>query len=167
MAPARPSFSQVAMTGVLPLHPPGRNPPSSQPGTKHMMKTAIENAIGTKEKQKGSNMFHRNAAKADASSLAADVDLVASGVAKDATVKQLEDFLKAKGISVVKVESLTKSELITEGKVRSQTMKITVKATHHEKAMDPSMWPYRVGVRHYRAPQQGHRLILTTSNVIF
>ena len=158
MAPARPSFSQVAMTGVLPLHPPGRNPPTAQPITKQMMKTAIENAIKskerTKEKPKGRNVFHGNAAEADASSLAADVDLVASGVAKDATVKQLKDFLKAKGISVVKVESLTKSELITEGKVRSQTMKVTVKATHHEKAMDPSMWPYRVGVRHYRAPQR-------------
>ena len=158
MVPGRPSFSQVAKTGVLPLQPSGRKPPSSQPVTKQMMSTAIENAWKSKEtnkdKQRGRNVFRGNAAEADASSLAADVDLVASGVAKDATVKQMEDFLITKGLNVVKVESLTKPELITEGKVRSQTMKVTVKATHLEKAMDPSMWPYRVGVRHYRAPQR-------------
>ena len=126
-----------------------------------MMNTAIENAWKLKEtnkdKQKGRNVFRGNAAEADASSLAADVDLVASGVAKDATVNQMKNFLIAKGLNVVKVESLTKPELITEGKVRSQTMKVTVKATHLEKAMDPSMWPYRVGVRHYRAPQRSRQ----------
>ena len=36
-------------------------------------------------------------------------------------------------------------------------MKVTVKAMHHEKAMDPDMWPYRVGVRHYRAPQRSRQ----------
>ena len=89
--------------------------------------------------------------------MAADVDLVASGVAKDATEKQLEDFLKAKGIDGAKVECLTKQELITEQKVRSKTMKVTVKAAQLKKAMDPSVWPFRVGVRHYRAPQRSNR----------
>ena len=82
------------------------------------------------------------------------MDLVASGLAKDATEQQLEDFLKAKRIDGAKVECLTKEELITEKKVRSKTMKVTVKAAQLEKAMDPSVWPFRVGVIHYRAPQQ-------------
>ena len=125
------------------------------------MKNAIENAIrankSNKEKPKGRNMFHGSSAEAEASSLSADVDLVASGVAKDATEKKLEDFLKAKGIEVVKVECLTKQELITDNKVRSKTFKVTVKAAQHEKAMDPRVWPFRVGVRHFRAPQRARQ----------
>ena len=75
-------------------------------------------------------------------------------MALDATEKQLEDFLKAKGIDVVDVECLTKKELLAEKKVRSKTMRVTVKASEHEKAMNPEFWPSRVGVRHYRAPQR-------------
>ena len=161
MAASRPSFSQVAMTGVLPLHPPGRNPPSPQPLTQQMMTRAIEDALKLKEKNKGKpkdkNVFRGNSAEGEASNLAADIDLVASGVARDATEKHLEDYLKAKGLNVVKVKCLTKPELISEEKVRSKTMKVTVKAMHHEKAMDPDMWPYRVGVRHYRAPQRSRQ----------
>ena len=154
-------FIIIIIIILLPIHPLGRNPSSSQPVTQDMMKAAVEDATRaqerSKDKHKGRNVFRGNAAEAEASKLAADVDLVASGVAKDASVKQMEDFLKAKGINVVKVESLTKPELITEGKVRSQTMKVTVKATHLEKAMDPSMWPYRVGVRNFRAPQRSRQ----------
>ena len=161
MAASRPSFSQVAMNGVLPLHPPGRNPPSPQPLTQQMMTRAIEDALKLKEKNKGKpkdkNVFRGNSAEGEASNLAADIDLVASGVARDATEKHLEDYLKAKGLNVVKVKCLTKPELISEEKVRSKTMKVTVKAMHHEKAMDPDMWPYRVGVRHYRAPQRSRQ----------
>ena len=31
-------------------------------------------------------------------------------------------------------------------------MKVTVKGAQHEKAMNPDIWPLRVGVRHFRAP---------------
>ena len=159
MAAARPTFSQVAMAGVQTLHPPGRNLSPPQPVTQKMMREAIEKAMKTKvtnkaEKPKGRNVFHGNSAETEASNLAADVDLVASGVARDASAKQLEDFLKAKGINVIKVECLTKPELVAEEKVRSKTMKVTVKAAELEKAMDPGVWPYRVGVRHFRAPQR-------------
>ena len=41
--------------------------------------------------------------------------------------------------------------------MRSKTFKVTVKAAQHEKAMDPSVWPFRVGVRHYRAPQRARQ----------
>ena len=73
------------------------------------------------------------------SSLSADVSLVATGVAKDATEKQLEDFLKDRGISEVKVECLTKTELLNENKVRSKTMRVTVKASELDKAMKPEV----------------------------
>jgi hypothetical protein len=47
---------------------------------------------------------------------------------------------------------LTKQVLIDEKKVRMKTMKVTVKASEYEKAMNPEIWPQRVGVRLYRAP---------------
>ena len=160
MAATRPTFSQVAMAGVQTLHPPGRNLSPPQPVTQKMMREAIEKAIkvtNKAEKPKGRNVFHGNSAETEASNLAADVDLVASGVARDASAKQLEDFLKVKGINVIKVECLTKPELVAEEKVRSKTMKVTVKAAELQKAMDPGVWPYRVGVRHFRAPQRSRQ----------
>ena len=160
MAATRPTFLQVAMAGVQTLHPPGRNLSPPQPVTQKMMREAIEKAIkvtNKAEKPKGRNVFHGNSAETEASNLAADVDLVASGVARDASAKQLEDFLKAKGINVIKVECLTKPELVAEEKVRSKTMKVTVKAAELQKAMDPGVWPYRVGVRHFRAPQRSRQ----------
>ena len=44
--------------------------------------------------------------------LAADVDLVASGVSKDCTNENLKEFLKNKGIDAVAVETLTKDEVL-------------------------------------------------------
>ena len=78
------------------LHPPGRNLSPPQPVTQKMMREAIEKAMKTKvtnkaEKPKGRNVFHGNSAETEASNLAADVDLVASGVARDASAKQLEE----------------------------------------------------------------------------
>ena len=55
-------------------------------------------------------------------SLAANVEIVAFGVAKTAEPEHLEKFLKDKGIVVEKIECLTKEELIKEGKVKSKTM---------------------------------------------
>ena len=145
---AKPSFAQVAG-----IHPSGRNwPPSQPPGNNQVLKTALENALKPKERPKSRNMFRGNSS--EDSSLSADVNLVATGVAKDATEKQLEDFLKDRGISEVKVECLTKTELLNENKVRSKTMRVTVKASELDKAMKPEVWPSRVDVRHYRAPQR-------------
>ena len=81
--------------------------------------------------------------------IAADVGLVATGVGKDATAENLKDFLIGKGINVVHVELLTKHE-----EARTNTFKVTVKASEYEKAMNPEIWPYRVGVRHFRAPRR-------------
>ena len=84
--------------------------------------------------------------------LAADVDLVATGVGKDCTDEDMSLFLKGKGIEVVSVETLTKDDVLD--KVRTKTFKITVKAAQYEAALKPEVWPYRVAVRHYRAPRR-------------
>ena len=155
------TYAQKLISGV---HPLGRKQGNFQPVTQHMMTTAIEDAFKAKdhvkEKPKSKHIF-RGSAQLDTTettSLAADVDLVASGVAKDATEKQLEDFLISKGIKPVKVECLTKTELIVDQKVRSKTMKVTVRACQHKEAMNPEVWPFRVGVRHFRAPQRSRQV---------
>ena len=55
---------------------------------------------------------------------------------------------------MIKVECLTRTELIEDGSVRSKSMKVTVKPADAEKALEPGTWPYRVGVRYFRAPQK-------------
>ena len=84
--------------------------------------------------------------------LAADVDLVASGVGKGCSDDDLKEFLKGKGIDAVLVETLTRQEVLDQ--VRTKTFKITVKASQYEAALKPEVWPYRVAVRHYRAPRR-------------
>lgn len=85
--------------------------------------------------------------------LCADVDLVVVGVSKDATESQLKDFIINKGITVLEIEKLTKAE-----EARTNTFRVRIKASEYEKAMNPDVWPYRVGVRHFippkRKPQQ-------------
>ena len=81
--------------------------------------------------------------------LAADVCLVASGVSKVATPNQLMEFVQSKGISVTNVELLTQHP-----EARTNTFKVVIKPADYEKAMNPEVWPYRVGVRHYKAPRR-------------
>ena len=106
-------------------------------------------------KQKGRNVFHGNSRSKEGQSeetfLAADVTLVASGLGLGVNEQDLVDFLETKNIKTVKVECITRKELIDENKVRSKTMKVVVKASDHEKAMNPDIWPFRVGVRYFRA----------------
>ena len=80
--------------------------------------------------------------------LAADVCLVASGVSKEASADQLKDFVASKGISVISVERLISEK---HPETRTNTFKVVVKASDYEKAMNPDVWPYRVGVRHFKA----------------
>ena len=53
--------------------------------------------------------------------------------------------LENKGIKVVNVVEMTRSEVLES--VRVKTMKVIVKASEYEKVMDGSNWPSRVGVR--------------------
>ena len=77
--------------------------------------------------------------------LAANVNLVATGVAKDATANQLKEFIEAKGIEVVETELLTQHP-----EARTNTFRIVIKSRGYDKAMNPDVWPYRVGVRIFR-----------------
>ena len=47
---------------------------------------------------------------------------------------------------------LTKQEVINE--VRTLTFRVAFKAADYESALKPEVWPYRVAVRHYRAPKR-------------
>ena len=92
--------------------------------------------------------------------LAADVSLVASGLDKECTEEKLKEFLKEKGINPVEVEMMKKPETSeAESRTwRTKSFKVTLKASEHEKALMPEIWPYRVAVRYWRAerrPRQG------------
>ena len=90
--------------------------------------------------------------KDTASALSADVSLVASGVGKGCTPELLKEFLAGKGIKAVEVEMLTRREVLEQ--VRTLTFRVSVTAADYEAALKPEVWPYRVGVRHYRAPKR-------------
>ena len=77
--------------------------------------------------------------------LSSDMDLVAYGVAKNITAIQLSNFMQNKGLDVIDCVLLTKYN-----GARSLTFKITIKATDFEKAQDPDIWPYIVGLRYYK-----------------
>ena len=77
----------------------------------------------------------------------ADVNLVASGVSKDATKEQLKDFIMSKGIKVTDIELLTNFH---KEESRSYTYRIAIKPEDYEKALNPEVWPYRVGVRPFK-----------------
>ena len=64
--------------------------------------------------------------------------------------EQLKEFIISKGIDVVSVEKLTRDDV----GARTNTLKVVVKLTDYEKAMNPEIWPYRVGVRHYKPPRR-------------
>ena len=78
--------------------------------------------------------------------LAANVNLVATGVAKDATSDQLKEFIENKGVEVVEIELLTQFPEAA----RTFTYRIAIKPRDYDKAMNPDVWPYRVGVRIYK-----------------
>ena len=81
----------------------------------------------------------------DSGGFAADVSLVAYGVAKDASDEKLKGFLEKKGLNIVSVELMT-----TFNEARTHTYKVTIKASDFEKAKSPDIWPYRVGVRLFK-----------------
>ena len=77
--------------------------------------------------------------------LAANVNLVASGVSKAATDKQLKQFLEDKGIKVTEIECLT-----YHPDARTNTFRVAIAIEDYEKALNPEVWPYRVAVRTFR-----------------
>ena len=93
--------------------------------------------------KKSLNLLHGTADSNN--TLAADVSLVAYGVAKDASADLLKTFLENKGIKVISCENLT-----TWNQARTHCYKVTIKASEFEKATKPEVWPYRVGVRLFK-----------------
>ena len=77
--------------------------------------------------------------------LSADVDLVAYGLSKDTTGVQLSQWLNRNGLVVRSCDLLTRFE-----GARSLTYKIVVKASDYDKAINPDIWPARVGVRKFK-----------------
>ena len=86
-------------------------------------------------------------ANSDDKSFAAVVCLVAGGVSKNATTDKLIEYLKNKGLNIVKCDLLTNPSVID--RVRSLSFKITIKAEDLEVASNPALWPYRVVVRRF------------------
>ena len=80
--------------------------------------------------------------------LAADANLVASGVSKDATCEQLKEFIENKGVTVTDIELIS----LAPGR-RTNSFRVAIKTADFDKAMDPNVWPYRVSVRRYRPKQ--------------
>ena len=72
---------------------------------------------------------------------------MATGVSKDATIDQLKEFLVNKGIRVTDIELLTSFP----DEVRSFTYRVDIKSEDYDKSMNPDVWPYRVGVRLFKA----------------
>ena len=79
--------------------------------------------------------------------LAADVNLVASGVSRDATPDQLKSFLISRGLRVTDIELLTN---FRRAEARSFSYRIAIKADDYEKALNADIWPHRVGVRLFK-----------------
>ena len=84
--------------------------------------------------------------------LTADANLVASGVSKDATCEQLKEFIMNKGITVTDIELISLAP-----QRRTNTFQVAIKIADFDKAMDPNVWLYRVGVQRFRPhrPKQG------------
>ena len=105
------------------------------------------NAEKIKTWRKKLNLLHGTALgnSEGESTLSADVDLVAYGIAKRVTSIQLSKFLEEKGLDVCDCKLLTTFE-----RARTLSFKIIIEPHHFEKAKDPSIWPYRVGVRLFK-----------------
>ena len=150
-----PTYAGATMTGVKPLGQHGQEHGQSQAGLKMIQTLLNQQKQGPSPRQQRNICF--GTAKTagvgkEVTHLAADVDLVASGVSKDCSNDDLKDFLENKGVNAVAVETLTKDEALVN--VRTKTFKVTVTAAQYEKALQPESWPYRVGVRHFRAPRR-------------
>ena len=73
--------------------------------------------------------------------LAANANLVASGVSKDATCDQLKEILEFKGVKVTEIQLISNAP-----ERRTNTFRVAIKAADYDKAMQPEVWPCRVGV---------------------
>ena len=91
------------------------------------------------------NILRGTAVGGNETPLSADVHLVVYGLSKYTTGVQLSQWLNKNGLEVKSCDILTKFE-----GARSLTYKIAVKASDYDKAINPDIWPARVGVRKFK-----------------
>ena len=159
--PEQQSYANVARGVYSTTNLAGISPLSQGTGGRHHHQgiRLLQNILQKSHQQSGQNSRNlcvgsakANNSGGDDTKLSGDVSLVATGVAKDCTEEDLREFLSSKGIEPVEVEKLTKVEVMDM--VRTITFRVAVKASDYEAALKPEVWPYRVGVRHYRAPRR-------------
>ena len=139
------SYTNATLTGISQLDPElqqAANPGKFQELFKNIMKP----------KSSPKNPILRGNCNHGTSVLSANVDLVATGIALNASTDDLKSYLSGKDLETIEVVQLTRQEVIDSGAVRSKTMKVTIKAMDLENAKLPETWPMRVGIRHFRAP---------------
>ena len=72
---------------------------------------------------------------------------MAFGVSKDASPDQFKNYLVVRGLRVTDVELITKFRI---PECRSYTYRVAIKAEDYEKALNPDIWPHRVGIRLFK-----------------
>ena len=111
------------------------------------------------------NLLHGTASNdAQSTALSSDVNLVACNVAKHVTSVMLCTFLAERGLNVCDCKLLTRFD-----GARTLTYKITICPSDYEKAKDPSIWPYRVGLRlfkHFNNNMSAKRSIQSTKKTV-
>ena len=128
--PQAPTYAQTMQTGmVMNTNQTGQQPPPPRPRKQSTLlygqaKTGKDNRTQL---------------------LAANVNLVASGVSKAATGNQLKEFLEDKGIKVAEIECMT-----YHPDARTNTFRVAIDIADYEKALNAGVWPYRVAVRPFR-----------------
>ena len=83
---------------------------------------------------------------------AANIDIVAYGVATQVTGIELSKFIEDKGIKVLDCVLLTKYE-----HAWTLSYRVTIRACDYEKSQDASIWPYRIGVRPFKNAKSGYQ----------
>ena len=111
-----------------------------------VLSTSTDQGNKTDGQRKPNKTIHGTALdQNNGNALAADIDLVVYGVARNITSIQVSKWIEDQGIKVFDCVLLTKYE-----QARTLSFKITISASNYEKSQDPSMWPYRVHVHPYR-----------------
>jgi hypothetical protein len=155
---AAPSFQQPHYSSVV----AGVSALSSQQQEQIRSLQQLQNSQKKKQQQqpRQRNICYGTAKPTSDSSsqdmLAADINLVASGLDKECTEDKLKVFLEERGIHPVKIEMMKKQD-INEAETktwRTKSFKVTVKAAEHEMSLKPEIWPYRVAVRYWRAERR-------------
>lgn len=83
----------------------------------------------------------------------ADINLVIFGLSKDTSSDNLVSYVNNHDIKLLKCEVLTKSE-----NAHSLSYKVSIRSSDYDKIMNPEIWPYRVGVRHFKHFRYTQRL---------